>query len=447
MSSEIAAESAPLADSALAEHERLVERDLRRNVTGIVGWEFTWGLGMPFAMFATFCPAYLGELNAPKIIIGLVLAFPTIFTTLQLLPGYFLPPQKRMRRYRAAVVLGVVPYFLYGVCAAFWGAAWPVSLHVALFFLAMLLFLGVLNGAVGIYWEVMTDNIPPRQRGWLFGLRNAGFGSAGLASGLVALWVLRHWPKPLNFRISFIIGTSLYLASCAFLWLVRDHVNPLHNRPLRAEEGPLFGYVAGAMRRVWSDANYRSFIFFYALLASAAAGAPFMVDAAREELGATATGQGTFSLVFMGAAAAFGWMIGGVADRHGYRLVGCLCSVLLMLAFLLCLIAPYMLFWYVAYGCYTLAATSLGMLLCNMSAEIHPDIPPGRLIGVGNLLVVGFVLIANLLSGAVAGWAGSYRPVFIANLVFSILALLGFLLIVREPRGEHPKNVKISPHT
>jgi len=430
----------------MAEHERLVERDLRRNAGGVVGWEFTWGLGMPFAMFGTFAPAYLGAMHAPKAVIGLVLAFPMLFGALQLLPGYFLPPQQRLRRYRAAILMGVLTYLLYGVGAALWGEAWPASLHIALFSLAMFLFIGVTSSGSSIYWEIMTDNIPPRRRGWLFGLRNAGMGIAGLATGLVALRVLRQWPEPLNFRIGFIIGPSIYLISCACLWRVRDHVNPLHSRSLRAEEGPFFGYIAGALRQVWSDANYRSFIFFYALLMVATTGAPFMVDAAREQLGATAMGQGAFGLVYLGAAAAFGWIIGAAADRHGYRLVGCICSLLLTVTFLLCLAAPYMICWYVAYGCYTLAAVSMGMLLCNMSAEIHPHLPPSRLIGVGNLLVVGLVAVASPLSGAVAGWAGSYRPVFIVNLVLSILALLGFLLIVREPRGEHPRNVKLSPH-
>ena len=446
MPSEIAVESHPAA-SAMAEHERLVERDLRRNVAAVVAWEFSWGLGMSFAMFSTFAPAYLGLMQAPKVVIGLVLAFPSIFAALQLAPGYFFPPHRRLRRYRNAVVLGIVPYFLYGVCSALWGEAWPSSAHIALFSLAMFAFIGVSNAGAGIHWEMMTDNIPARRRGWLFGLRSAGIGVAGLMTGMAALAVLRPREKPLNFRISFIIGASVYLVSCACLWFIRDHVNPAHSRTRRAVEGPFLGYIANTLRKVWNDADYRSFLFFFSLLAAASTGAPFMVDAAREQLGAGAAGQGIFGLAYLGAIAAFGWVIGALADRYGYRLIGCVCSLLLGATYLLCLVTTQILFWYVAYGCYSVAAFSMGMLLCNMSAEIHPTIPPNRLIGVGNLLVVGFVATASLLSGAVAGWAASYRPVFIANLVLSALALLGFLLIVREPRVARPRDVKMITHT
>ena len=445
MSCDANAEQTQPAASAQAEYERLVERDLRRNVTGVVGWDFLWGLGMPFAMFPVFTPAYLGEMNAPKAVIGLVLASPSLFAALQLLPGYFIQPRRRLRRYRTMVILGLLPYFLYGVTSTLWGAAWPAPVHIALFSAGMLSLLLVSNIGGGIYWEMLTDNIPVRRRGWLFGLRMAGQGTAGVLTGAVALWVLNHWQKPLNFRISFLIGSSLYLISCASLWLIRDHVNPAHSHPRRAVEGPITGYVLDTFRKAWSDANYRTFLFFHALLVIAATNAPFMVDAAREQLGASAAGQGIFSFIYLGVAACFGWVIGRLADRYGYRLIGCVCGSLLTVTFLLCLTAPRMLYWYAAYGCYALTWSSLGMLLCNMGAEIHPAIAPNRLVGVGNLLLVGFVVIAGLLSGAVAGWAGSYRPVFIANLVVSVLAVLGFLFIVREPRVERPRDVKMSP--
>lgn len=32
-------------------YEQLVERDLRRNMAAIVGWELLWGLGLPFALY------------------------------------------------------------------------------------------------------------------------------------------------------------------------------------------------------------------------------------------------------------------------------------------------------------------------------------------------------------------------------------------------------------
>ena len=47
---------------AQGEHNKAVRFDYIRNATSFVTWEFIWGLGLPFAMFATVVPAYLNEM-------------------------------------------------------------------------------------------------------------------------------------------------------------------------------------------------------------------------------------------------------------------------------------------------------------------------------------------------------------------------------------------------
>lgn len=426
--------TAPIEASSIA-YEQAVERDVRRNILAFTSWEFVWGLGMPFAMFATFVPAYLGALDAPKALIGMLLAFPHLFGALQLLVGYWTPPARRLIVYRRLLIAGVLPYFLYAAAATLWGTAWPLRLHCTLYTIAQTFFLGISFSTSGLYWEIMTDTVPARRRGKLFGLRSVGVGSAGLAMGAVATAVLAHWPTPQNFRVAFLIGTSFFLVSLATLWIVRDHVNPEHGTRHAADRASLGRHLIETFRPLRGEPNYRIFIFFMTLLCVATGGAPFLVDAARVTLHVSAQAQGIFSLVYLGAMAALGWLFGALADRYGYRLVGCVAAILMAGVFLTCLTTRSLVCWYAAYGAYAITGFASYMLLCNMSAELCPTAPPNRMMALGGILPVPFVLTANTLGGRVADLTGSYQPVFIAFLVLSLVALAGFAFLVREPRS------------
>ncbi|MDD5678522.1 MAG: MFS transporter [Kiritimatiellae bacterium] len=429
-----------------AEYERLVEQDYRRNLTAIVSWEFLWGLGLPFALFSTFIPAYLGAMNAPKALIGFILSFPPIFSAGQILMSYLIPAKKRLAIYRVVITVSTVPWLMYSVAAFFWGHTWPHWFHFAAFTLVQIMFIGTCYLLTSVYWEIMTDNIPPRKRGRLFGLRMLGIGLPVLLTGYVAARVLAHWEPPRNFQMAFVIGTAVYILSCAMLWKIRDHINPEHECPSDHSAVPFGRYLQNTFRALWQDPNYRIFIFFMFLLSMAINCAPFMVDAARTQLHVSSQAQGGFSIAFLIASMCLGWLIGLLADRFGYRLIGGVIGGMMASAFLICLVAHRVEWWYVAYGIYAVAANSILMLLCNMSAELCPQEPPNRLVAIGNILMAGFVMLATTLSGWVVDQVGSYQPIFIANLILSLVVVMGFGFIVREPRSGRLYTLTIAPH-
>ncbi|MFH1477212.1 MAG: MFS transporter [Verrucomicrobiota bacterium] len=424
----------PINPTITAEYERLVERDYRRNLTAMVGWEFLWGLGVPFAMFSTFVPAYLGAMNAPKVLIGFILSFPPIFSAGQILMSYLIPAKKRLAIYRLLATGLSVPWLAYSGAAFFWGATWPPWFHFTVFTFALILF-GTVWLSNSVYWEIMTDNIPPRKRGRLFGLRMLGLGLPVLLTGFLATRVLSHWEPPRNFQMAFMIGTSLFILSCTQLWKIRDHINPEHERPADSSTAPFGHYLRNMFHGLWQDPNYRIFIFFMVLLYMAVYGAPFMVDAARTQLHVSAQAQGGFSIAYLIAGMCLGWIIGLLADRVGYRLIGGIIGGLMAGAFLICLLTHRIAWWYAAYGAYSIAISSSMMLICNLSAELCPREPPNRLIAVGNILMACFVLPATTLSGWIVDQVGSYQPIFIANLILSLVVVFGFGFIVREPRS------------
>ncbi len=417
------------------EYRLAVERDWRHNMAVFVAWEFIWAFGMPFAMISTFAPAYLGAVESPKWLIGFVLSCPALFGAGQIFLSHYVVPQRRLSVFRISMTACAIPLLAYAAAATIWGGKWPPLLHWTLYSATQIIFSGVSSLVLSLYWEMMTDNVPPLRRGLLFGLRMAAAGVPGLAMGYLATQFLARFDTPLNFRLGFLIGNGFFLASCVVLWFVRDNVNPAHSAASQESGGKAFLHFAwDSLRTLWHEKNFRTAVIFIVLLAVAVNSAPFMVAAAHEKLGATAGQQGVFGVIYLGTMAGLGWMIGLIADRRGYRLVACLCSALMAVSLLLCLAVPKIGFWYLAYGAYSLSGMSVGMILCNLGAEQCPGVPPNRLMAVGNIIVMIFVMPATTLGGAAADICGGYAPVFAVNLALALAALFGFAFLMDDPR-------------
>ena len=118
---------------------------------------------------------------------------------------------------------------------------------------------------------------------------------------------------------------------------------------------------------------------------------------------------------------------------------------MLMVVCILFLTTHNLMLWYLGYGVVALCLWTRTYLLCNMGAELCPDIPPNRLLAVGNCLTLPFVVGINTLGGAVLDWTGTYRPLFVAVLAIALVALLGFAFLVREPRSGRLYMIKIVP--
>jgi hypothetical protein len=73
-------------------------------------------------------------------------------------------------------------------------------------------------------------------------------------------------------------------------------------------------------------------------------------------------------------------------------------------------------------------------VLVNMSVELCPGLGPTDLAALGGTLVLPLVAVVSPLSGTVIDLTGSYQSVFFIGATVSVIALLGFGLLVREPR-------------
>jgi hypothetical protein len=71
-----------------------------------------------------------------------------------------------------------------------------------------------------------------------------------------------------------------------------------------------------------------------------------------------------------------------------------------------------------------------------MSVELCPTVSPGDLYAFGSILTIPFVLGLSTLCGLIIDTTGSYLTVFVTGATLNLVALLGFALIVREPRTD-----------
>ena len=82
------------------------------------------------------------------------------------------------------------------------------------------------------------------------------------------------------------------------------------------------------------------------------------------------------------------------------------------------------------------------MLMMNLSVELMPQMDVGMLISIGQLIITPAIIFANPLAGLIIDISGKYFPVFILGIVFSLIATLGFALLVREPRKHQVCSLK-----
>ncbi len=260
-----------------------VARDYRRNITAFVLFEFLWGLGMPFASYMTMVPGYMAAIGTSKSLIGFVQSFWTIFTPLQLVSSYFFQRKHRARNIILLHVMAVLSWVAYDCLALFTPMGQSQAFLTVGIVCALFCFVGFINLATPHYIGALTDNVPMKKRGNLFGLRTLGFGSSAIIMSVAVKAIFERWPSPINFQFGFLIGNGIYLAACIAPLLLRDH--PVEKHGLKPAS--LVKDLLGNFRRLWHNPSYRVFLFFHLLVTCATIIGSFVVPFASETLSLT----------------------------------------------------------------------------------------------------------------------------------------------------------------
>ena len=401
-----------------------------RNVSGILLFEFAWGLGIPFGLFISIVPAYLTALGSPKSLMGLVQSLWTILTPLQLFGGHYFSGKGRVRAQMTFYMSATGLRLLYDILAVFVPGMWSAAGLLAFFVIACVGYVGLISIGQSIYMGILTDNIPRRKRGWVFGLRTLCMGVGGILTGFVASWMLHHWESPFNFRVCFLAGDLVFTLSSLSLFLVRD-------RPLAIAQRGTSGFfrsLLGKVRVLLGNPNYRIFLFFHMLNSVTGTMATFIIPFAKESLRVPDGSIAWLSVIFLASNVAMGSLMGRLADRTGYRSVGMAQSLLMLAFFIIAVTARSFAAVCVAYGLYSLVSMSSLFVLVNMSVELCPSLGVTDLTALGGTFLLPAVAIATPLAGAVIDLTNSYPAVFFIGATVALIAFFGYALLVREPR-------------
>jgi MFS family permease len=410
--------------------EAALRRNLPRNVTGMLLFELTWGFGLPFGLYVSMVPAYLNAMGTSKTLLGFAQSFWTILIPLQLIGSHYLRRKGRVRAVITLYMCATGIRLIYDVLSVFVPGIWTPASFTGFFILACASYVGLLVIGQSIYMGVLTDNIPRRRRGWIFGLRTIFMGLGGILTGLGASWVLHHWASPVNFRISFMLCDTLWTLSSLCLFMIRD-------RPARAARAQTDGFLQslkGKLRTLLSNPNYRIFLFFHMLNSVALTVATFIVPYAQDRLGVPDSLMAGLSVIYLASSAALGPLMGRLADRAGYRSVGAVQSFLLVVFFMIAVASRSFTAVCIGYVLYSIVNVTSAFMLVNMSIELCPGIGGTDLTALGGTLLLPFVAVSSPLAGLIIDRTGSYPSVFYVGATIAVIALFGFAFLVREPR-------------
>jgi MFS family permease len=419
----------------------MIKRDYPRNYTAFILFELIWGLGIPFGN--TLVPAFMVVLGSSKSIIGLVTSLPALAGLLQIVTSHYFRRHPKKRWLSFSYFVSPIPWMAFSIFF-FWNTHIVSNrVQLALFCVVQTIFWFISAGNEGIRFSMLTECTPLNKRGSLFGSRVVVQIIVSLAVWPMAGWVLRRWAEPQNFLASFIIASFFYTV-CAFAYLLtREHRDPdIDNGSENQGLSQLTSDSIAMLKELLADRHFRFFLIISSLFYCSVAMGSFIVVYAKEQMNMSGSVIIYFTILQMLGGALATHILGKLADRIGYKKIGAISTIPLACGFLIAAVyadtsGGHRLAIFVCFFlCASMASVSR-MVVMNLSIELRPRQNIGMLLSISSALMSPVMLIGVSLGGWVVDLMGTYVPLFLAGGVGAIVAGLGFVFCVHEPRKHH----------
>ena len=408
--------------------EAFVQRNLHRNIIVQLAHGMLGQTGFRLFNAPTFLPVYLFSLSGSEFFVGLARSLQAAGQVLTPVVGASLIGH-RPKMLNISLMAGALMR-LQILCVALSGlflgsnhlAAWSV-----VFFMTMM---GVFQGMSGVIINSLRAKvIPVNRRGFVTGWRNflAGGTTAGISwfagSYFIDNKLLGNGYAAL-FLVAFVI-TSLGLVALSF---TREPtaVN------LRQRENVLQSYKAlpGLLR---DNPQFARFFFVSAMGSFGRMAMPFYILYADSRMHISGVMLGSLTTMWMLTSTACNLVWGGVADRHGYRIVMIMTLGIWGLAHVELLMTTSIIG---ILGFFIMIGTAVGgfnQARQNLVLELgsEEDIP--LRVATANMAVNAVGTIGPLLGGVIASVLG-YPAIFVLCIVMQSGALAILITAIPEPR-------------
>lgn len=301
--------------AAAEEYRSQVLRDLPRNFAANLAHGMLGVTGFRLITAPTFVPAYIYLLSGSKIAVGIALAVQYLGMALSSIWGATLI-EHRHHVMRVVYVVGwLMRVQVLGLALSGYFLSGHWAFIAACVFLALF---GFFNGMQSVTFSfLMSKVIPAERRGQLTGMRNF---LGGLIAAAVAYLGGRYLVESNalgnGYASTFLLAFVLTSVGITALTFVREP----KSLTVRPQSG-LWGRLRQVPDVVRSDPHYARFFVARTLAALGATALPFYAIYAGQTVSLSGATLGYLSLAFLLAQTVSNLAWGGIADRHGYRLV------------------------------------------------------------------------------------------------------------------------------
>lgn len=413
-------------------HMQITDLEIRKNVRynsimNILDGAF-FGAALGFSSFVTVLPLFVSTLTDSAWLIGLINAIHMVGWQLpQLLTAHRVAA---LRRYKPMVLLMTIHErlpFLFLALVAWLMPVLGTQVTLLLTYI-LLIWQGLGGGLTATAWQSMIGKIiPPRRRGAFYGTQSAAANLLSSGAAILAGILLERLPSPLDFSLCFFLAGIAMAISFGFLSRTRE---PDREPTGASQDRREFWRGLGAILR--RDINFRWFLVARLVAQLALMAIAFYTVYAVRDYGMSDEQAGIMTAILMITQTIANPLMGLMGDRWGHRLVMQIGAAAATISALLAWLAPGLGWFYLVFALAGIGNIAFWTTALAMTLEFGTEDERPAYIGLANTLVAPGTLIAPLIGGWLADFAG-YGATFATAAFGGLITLLVLQFLVRNP--------------
>ena len=405
-----------------------VRKNFKRNFFANLMDACFWFFGDSFAAAYTIMPVFISTLTDSPILIGLI---PALDGAGWFLPQLFLARtlEGKDRRMPIVRVLGIfdrIPFLLLALGAFLIP---QVDKKIALILVFVIYAIKVFSGGlVALPWqELIATVIPVTHRGryWAYSLilgKLMGLGGAAI-TGILLVSIT----YPYNYAAMFLIGFIAVSISYLFLNL---NIEPEIPRQNSADYFSLMTRIKSVLS---NDRNFLIYLVNRGFIFLAGMALAFLTVYGINKFNLPIAQSAAFTAIMLTSEIIGFGIWGSLGDKRGYKRVIEISNLILILGIGSLLLVNTLWALYLVFAVMSFAHSGEYIADQNFAMEFGSERDRPTYIGMSKTLTGPFFLLAPIIGGSLVQFWG-YNSMFLAALIFSLIAFGLIRFVVNEPR-------------